>query len=85
MTTSFRLKQDGQLMISSVVVHVTPYPSTNSNQPDMYAVMVTLSAPTDSNLEWLEIGLAQTGDPQVFGEGPPHVQVASASVEDVPV
>lgn len=85
MTASVRPKRDGQLMIPSVVVHVTPYPSTSSNQPDMYAVMVTLPAPTDSNSEWLEVGLAQSGDPQVSGEGPPRVHVVSASVEDVPV
>jgi hypothetical protein len=51
----------------------------------MYAVMVTLPAPTDSNSEWLEVGLAQTGDPQVSSEGPPRVHVVSVSVEDVPV
>lgn len=85
MTASVRPKRDGQLMIPSVVVHVTPYPSTNSNQPDMYAVMVTLPAPTDSNSEWLEVGLAQSGDPHVSGDGPPRVHVVSASVEDVPV
>jgi hypothetical protein len=51
----------------------------------MYAVMVTLPAPTDSNSEWLEVGLAQNGDPQASGEGPPRVHVVSASVEDVPV
>ena len=85
MTASVRPKRDGQLMIPSVVVHVTPYPSTSSNQPDMYAVMVTLPAPTDSNSEWLEVGLAQSGDSQVSGQGPPRVHVVSASVEDVPV
>ena len=85
MTASVRPKRDGQLMIPSVVVHVTPYPSTSSNQPDMYAVMVTLPAPTDSNSEWLEVGLAQSGEPQVSGQGPPRVHVVSASVEDVPV
>lgn len=85
MSASVRPKRDGQLMIPSVVVHVTPYPSTSSNQPDMYAVMVTLPAPTDSNSEWLEVGLAQSGEPQVPGQGPPRVHVVSASVEDVPV
>jgi len=85
MTASVRPRRDGQLMIPSVVVHVTPYPSTSSNQPDMYAVMVTLPAPTDSNSEWLEVGLAQSGDPQASSEGPPRVHVVSASVEDVPV
>ena len=85
MTASIRPKRDGQLMIPSVVVHVTPYPSTSSNRPDMYAVMVTLPAPTDSNSEWLEVGLAQSGDPQASSEGPPRVHVVSASVEDVPV
>ena len=85
MTASIRPRRDGDLMIPSVVVHVTPYPSTNSNQPDMYAVTVTLPAPTDSNSEWLEVGLAQSGDPQASGEGPPRVHVVSASVEDVPV
>jgi hypothetical protein len=85
MTASIRPKRDGDLMIPSVVVHVTPYPSTSSNQPDMYAVTVTLPAPTDSNSEWLEVGLAQNGDPQASGEGPPRVHVVSATVEDVPV
>jgi len=85
MTASIRPQRDGQLMIPSVVAHVTPYPSTSSNRPDMYAVMVTLPAPTDSNSEWLEVGLAQNGDSQAYGEGPPRVHVVSASVEDVPV
>lgn len=85
MTASVRPKRDGELMIPSVLVHVTPYPSTSSNRPDMYAVTVTLPAPTDSNSEWLEVGLAQSGDPQASGEGPPRVHVVSASVEDVPV
>jgi len=85
MTASIRPKRDGDLMIPSVVVHVTPYPSTSPNQFDMYAVTVTLPAPTDSNSEWLEVGLAQSGDPQASGEGPPRVHVVSATVEDVPV
>ena len=85
MTASVRPKRDGELMIPSVTVHVTPYPSTGSNRPDMYAVTVTLPAPTDSNTEWLEVGLAQSGDPQASGGGPPRVHVVSASVEDVPV
>ena len=85
MAASIRPKRDGRLMIPSVAVHVTPYPSTGSNQPDMYAVMVTLPAPTDSNSEWLEVGLAQSGDSQSSGEGPPRVHVVSISVEDVPV
>jgi hypothetical protein len=51
----------------------------------MYAVMVTLPAPTDSNSEWLEVGLAQSGDAQATGDGPPRVHVVSVSLEDVPV
>ena len=51
----------------------------------MYAVTVTLPAPTDSNSEWLEVGLAQSGDPQASSEGPPRVHVVSATLEDVPV
>jgi len=85
MTASIRPKRDGVLMIPSVVVHVTPYPSSSPNQFDMYAVTVTLPAPTDSNSEWLEVGLAQSGDPQASGEGPPRVHVVSATLEDVPV
>lgn len=85
MTTSVRPKRDGRLMIPSVVAQVTPYPSTSLNQPDMYAVMVTLPAPTDSNSEWLEVGLAQNGDTQASGDSPPRVHVVSVSLEDVPV
>ena len=85
MTASIRPKRDGDLMIPSVVVHVTPYPSSSPNQFDMYAVTVTLPAPTDSNSEWLEVGLAQSGDPQASSEGPPRVHVVSATLEDVPV
>ena len=85
MSTSVRPKRDGQLMIPSVIAHVTPYPSASSNRPDMYAVMVTLPAPTDSDSEWLEMGLAQKGDMQPADDGPPRVHVVSASVEDVPV
>lgn len=90
--TVTRPKRDGPLMIPSVDVTVTPLISADANLPNVYAVRVCLPAPTDANSEWLEFGLAQPSpssstaslmDEDVSKQ--PRVDIASASVEGVPV
>ena len=91
-TSVMRSKRDGPLMIPSVDVTVTPLLSADADLPNVYAVRVCLPAPTDANSEWLEFGLAQPSpssstaslmDEDVSKQ--PRVDIASASVEGVPV
>jgi hypothetical protein len=81
MASTLKPKRDGPLMIPSVVTIVTPLVMGEADLPNAYAVKVSLPAPSDANSEWLEFGLAQSGDT----DRPPQVEVASASLEGVPV
>ncbi|KAI0340066.1 hypothetical protein BDW22DRAFT_1360573 [Trametopsis cervina] len=94
-------KRDGPLMIPRVNAKITPLIPRGHSIPNEYAVRVSLPAPSDSDSEWLEFGLAQhpenVNDGEVTpkqrpsngdakgGSLPPQVQVASASYEGVPV
>ncbi|KZT27342.1 hypothetical protein NEOLEDRAFT_1060833, partial [Neolentinus lepideus HHB14362 ss-1] len=92
---SMRPERDGPLIIPWVAVTVTPLMSSAVDLPNAYAVRVVLPAPTDDESEWLEFGLAQqpsvdssrSEDQEKRGVNskPPRVEVASASVEGVPV
>jgi len=91
-TTVLRPKRDGPLMIPSVDIIVTPLLSGDVHLPNVYAVRVCLPAPTDANSEWLEFGLAQpspsSSTASLMDEDhskQPRVDIASASVEGVPV
>jgi hypothetical protein len=91
-TTILRPKRDGPLMIPSVDITVTPLLSGDADLPHVYAVRVCLPAPTDANSEWLEFGLAQpspsSSTASFMDEDAskhPRVNIASASVEGVPV
>ncbi|KDQ61102.1 hypothetical protein JAAARDRAFT_67494 [Jaapia argillacea MUCL 33604] len=59
--------------------------------PNAYAVRVCLPCPAEADSEWLEFGLAQpaasssSSGEEVVDSRPPRVEVASASVEGVPV
>ncbi|KAI0636674.1 hypothetical protein C8Q77DRAFT_1049373 [Trametes polyzona] len=85
------VRRDGPLLIPSVKITLTPFPKMNMVGPPDYAVRVNLPAPTDTDMEWLEFGLAlpsvdvsgaaATSSP---GEAP-KVEIASASIEGVPV
>lgn len=87
-----RPRRDGPLMIPSVVATVTPL-LNGDGAPNAYAVHVCLPAPSDADSEWLEFGLAQpspSSSTAALADGyadpkPPHVEIASASVEGVPV
>jgi hypothetical protein len=81
MASTLKPKRDGPLMIPSVAAAVTPLMLDGADFPNAYAVKVSLPAPSDADSEWLEFGLAQSGD----SSRPPLVQVASASVQGVPV
>ena len=79
------VRRDGPLMIPYVTATITPLFSVGSPSPPRYAVRVNLPAPTDEELEWLEFGLAL---PRAEGSAPgdpPKVEIASASIEGVPV
>lgn len=81
-------KRDGALMIPNVAVHVLPLLAPGSTLPTEYSVRMTLPAPSDADTEWLEFGLAQSSPPSYDATAaslPPAVQIASASVEGVPV
>lgn len=96
MGASTRLKpiRDGPLIIPSVSAIVTPLLVRSENGEDDgqtdYVVRLTLPAPSDANSEWLEFGLASPSDSSsknapTTSNGPPKIEVASASVEGVPV
>ncbi|KAK7694037.1 hypothetical protein QCA50_003613 [Cerrena zonata] len=93
-STRLKPKRDGPLIIPSVSAIITPLlvqsqDGEHEGRTD-YVVRLTLPAPSDANSEWLEFGLASPSDssskeaPSTMS-GPPKVEVASASVEGVPV
>lgn len=83
----FRPRRDGPLMIPSVHATVTPLVPGDATLPNAYAVRICLPAPADTDSEWLEFGLGQSVVRTSAGAsgGPPRVDIASASVEGVPV
>ncbi|KAL6301581.1 hypothetical protein BKA93DRAFT_919584 [Sparassis latifolia] len=95
MMSSTKPRRDGPLMIPSVTATVTPLLSEGTAFHNGYAVQISLPAPSDTDSEWLEFGLARpTADPSSSsnsdattsnGFSPPRVDIASASVEGVPV
>ena len=79
-------------MIPSLDITVTPLLSVAFALPNAYAVRVCLPAPADADSEWLEFGLAQPSPnssvsslKDVDGSDQPRVDIASASVDGVPV
>ncbi|GLB34779.1 putative DNA recombination [Lyophyllum shimeji] len=84
-------KRDGPLMIPSVVASATPLLHEGDPLPTAYAVRVCLNAPSDTDSEWLEFGLAQPGSTNAMSlrdgkDGkPPRVVIISATVNRVPV
>ncbi|THG99822.1 hypothetical protein EW026_g2589 [Hermanssonia centrifuga] len=91
MFTTPKPRRDGPLMIPSVSATITPLVPHSGKLPTEYAVRVILPAPSDSDSEWLDFGLAQLPSPKPGSAPssveprPPRVEVASASVEGVPV
>ncbi|KAL0946801.1 hypothetical protein HGRIS_012972 [Hohenbuehelia grisea] len=89
---SLRPKRDGPLMIPSVTATVTPLilsDDRHSASPNAYAVRLSLAVPADAGSDWLEFGLAQLSlDSDLYPgdtDRPPNVEVASASVDGIPV
>ncbi|KAI0723934.1 hypothetical protein C8T65DRAFT_825063 [Cerioporus squamosus] len=79
------VRRDGPLMIPYVNTTITPMLNAGPG-PLKYAVRVNLPAPSDDDLEWLEFGLALSRPKEdALGGRPPQVEVASASIEGVPV
>lgn len=98
MATPSKPRRDGPLMISYVLSTVTPLLNASTGLPDTYAVRVSLPAPPGSDMDWLEFGLALPAPPKKSESespsaavsvrrtrGPPQVEVASVTVEGVPV
>ncbi|TBU42065.1 hypothetical protein BD309DRAFT_1081657 [Dichomitus squalens] len=79
------VRRDGPLMIPYVTTTITPLFSASSPSPPRYAVRVNMPAPTDEELEWLEFGLALPRPEGSAPGDPPNVEIASASIEGVPV
>ncbi|KAF9454624.1 hypothetical protein P691DRAFT_692348 [Macrolepiota fuliginosa MF-IS2] len=86
-----RQNRKGPPAIPSVKAIVTPLLSRQSTVPNAYAVRIHLSAPVNSEADWLEFGLAQVGPrasrtplPDGVETYSPKVHIASASVDGVP-
>ncbi|TCD63534.1 hypothetical protein EIP91_005304 [Steccherinum ochraceum] len=87
-----RPTRDGPLMIPSVTATVT-HLASNSEQGEIsrdYAVRACLPAPSDTESEWLEFGLAvlsssASGPAAITPADLPEVHVTSVSIEGVPV
>ncbi|PCH37701.1 hypothetical protein WOLCODRAFT_142205 [Wolfiporia cocos MD-104 SS10] len=89
-------RRDGPLMIPSVTATITPILGEGTAYKNGYAVQLSLPAPSDADSEWLEFGLALPGAEASTSatdamkrsggsNGVPRVDIASASVEGVPV
>ncbi|KAH0830735.1 hypothetical protein J3R83DRAFT_2214 [Lanmaoa asiatica] len=81
-----RRKRDGPLMISYVDVIVTPLLLNGAGYSNAHAVRVHMHAPSDTDSDWLEFGLAQVASFSSEGEGRQYqVDIASVSIDGVPV
>lgn len=91
-------QRDGALMIPTVTANVTPLLGEGTGFQNGYAVHVCLPAPANTDSDWLEFGLALPGmgasisDSKelsmrrgVAADGPPNIDIASVSLEGVPV
>lgn len=78
-----RRKRDGPLMIPSVDVTVTPLFLNGASHPDAHAVRVHMHAPSDTDSDWLEFGLAQAVSLSPGREY--QVDIVSVSIDGVPV
>ena len=68
-------------MIPRVDVKVTPLVPHGSAVPLEYAVRISLPAPSDSDSEWLEFGLAQPSEPLVPKDLPKKHQLNGNAAE----
>ncbi|KZT69808.1 hypothetical protein DAEQUDRAFT_241238 [Daedalea quercina L-15889] len=95
-TAKLQPLRDGPLMIPFVNAKITSLLGDGRTFKNGYAVEITLPAPSDADSEWLEFGLAlpsRVSAPKAedapanneAGNVPPQVEIASASVEGVPV
>ena len=79
-------KRDGPLMISFVDVVVTPLHLHGASCPDAHAVRVHMHAPSDTDTDWLEFGLAQVTSLPPEGEVRQYrVDIVSVSIDGVAV
>ncbi|TFY62946.1 hypothetical protein EVJ58_g3533 [Rhodofomes roseus] len=95
-TAKLQPHRDGPLMIPYVTTTITSLLGEGHAFKNGYAVELALPAPSDADSEWLEFGLALPGPVAVpkadaapgdrqSVSSPPRVEIASASVEGVPV
>lgn len=95
-TAKLQPRRDGPLMIPYVNAKITSLLAEGRDFRSGYAVEITLPAPSDTDSEWLEFGLALPGRVSVSkpdgasasdtqSRDAPRVEIASASVEGVPV
>ncbi|KAH7911405.1 hypothetical protein BJ138DRAFT_1063131 [Hygrophoropsis aurantiaca] len=88
---TLKRKRDGQLVIPSVVVNVTPLSLEGATYPNAYAVLVSLPVPCDSDSDWLEFGFAlsrsgsSSDSTSDKGNKPPRIDITSASVDGVTI
>ncbi|KAG2157513.1 hypothetical protein DEU56DRAFT_23610 [Suillus clintonianus] len=80
-----RRKRDGPLMIPSVTVVVTPLLFEYATPTDSYAVRVSHPAPCEMDTDWMEFGLAYADNASSKDCGLPSVEIASVSIDGMPV
>ena len=81
-----RRKRDGPLMISFVDVIATPLHLNGTSLPNAHVVRVQMHAPSETDSEWLEFGLAQVTSLLPEGVGLKYqVDIVSVSADGVPV
>ncbi|KAG1756345.1 uncharacterized protein EDB91DRAFT_1041529 [Suillus paluster] len=83
--TLSKRRRDGPLMIPSVMVVVTPLLLGNTTSTDAYAVRVLHPAPCEMESDWMEFGLARVDDASPKDGELPSVEIASVSIDGMPV
>jgi len=78
-------RRDGRLMIPSVMVLVTPLLVDTVTSTDAYAVRILHPAPCEMESEWMEFGLARVDDASPKDCELPSVEIASVSIDGMPV
>ncbi|KAF4576640.1 hypothetical protein EYR36_000764 [Pleurotus pulmonarius] len=79
--------RNGPLLIPYATATVTPLLLDHGGNAssDSYAVRISLPVPLDPDCSYLEFGLAQIGLGSYPGGEPPNIDIASASVDGIPV
>ncbi|KAG0697016.1 hypothetical protein DFH29DRAFT_984439 [Suillus ampliporus] len=78
-------RRDGPLMIPSVTIVVTPLLLDNTTSTNVYAVRVLHAAPCEMESDWMEFGLARADNASTKDGELPSVEIASVSIDGMPV